>query len=188
MNSKKFLKNYLEDFSDLVRPDKYILEQLEEVIELLKVVHNSGRKTIIAGNGGSAAMASHFSVDLTKNAKIRCVNFNEADLITCFANDYGYDRWVEKAVEFYGDEGDLLIVISSSGSSENMLRAVKVAKNRNFKAIITLSGFDENNPLRKLGDINLWVNSKAYNFVENIHQVWLLAMVDLIIGSREYSA
>jgi len=188
VNSKKFLKNYLEDFSDLVRPDKYILEQLEAVIELLKVVHNSGRKTIIAGNGGSAAMASHFSVDLTKNAKIRCINFNEADLITCFANDYGYDRWVEKAVEFYGDEGDLLIVISSSGSSENMLRAVKAAKNRNFKAIITLSGFDENNPLRKLGDINLWVNSKAYNFVENIHQVWLLSMVDLIIGSREYSA
>ena len=188
MSAEEFLKNYLSNFSELVRPGDDIISDLVQIRDTIIAANNNGCKTIIVGNGGSSAIASHFSVDLTKNAKIRCINFNEADLITCFANDYGYDRWVEKAVEFYGDEGDLLIVISSSGSSENMLRAVKAAKNRNFKAIITLSGFDENNPLRKLGDINLWVNSKAYNFVENIHQVWLLSMVDLIIGSREYSA
>jgi len=188
MNTKKFLKNYLEDFSDLVRPDEYILEQLEEVAGLLRVVHNSGRKTIIAGNGGSAAIASHFSVDLTKNADVRCVNFNESDLITCFSNDYGYDRWVEKAIDFYGDEGDLLIVISSSGSSKNILNAVNAARKKNFKAVVTFSGFSKDNPLSKLGNVNLWVNSKAYNFIENTHQLWLLSMVDLIIGSREYSA
>ena len=91
-------------------------------------------------------------------------------------------------MDFYGDEGDLLIVISSSGSSKNMLNGVKAARKGNFKAVVTLSGFAEDNPLRQLGDINLWINSRAYNFVENIHQVWLLAIVDLIIGSREYSA
>ena len=146
------------------------------------------KKILIFGNGGSAAMASHFSVDLTKNAKLRCVNFNEADLITCFANDYGFDCWVEKAVEFYGDEGDLLIVISSSGCSENMVNGVRAARNQNFRAVVTFSGFEQGNPLYQLGDITLWVDSKAYNFVENMHQVWLLAMVDLIIGAREYSA
>jgi D-sedoheptulose 7-phosphate isomerase len=127
-------------------------------------------------------------VDLTKNTGIRCINFNESDLITCFANDYGFEHWVEKAIDFYGDAGDLLIVISSSGSSENMLNGVKAAREGNFQAVVTLSGFAEDNPLRLLGDINLWVDSKAYNFVENIHQVWLLSIVDLIIGKTNYSA
>ena len=188
MDSKKFLTTYLEDFSDLVMSKEETVEKLAEVADLLKNVNSAGKKTLIFGNGGSAAIASHFSVDLTKNAGLRCVNFNEADLITCFANDYGFDRWVEKAVDFYGDEGDLLIVISSSGSSKNMLNGVKAARNGNFQAVVTLSGFAENNPLSQLGDINLWINSRAYNFVENIHQIWLLAIVDLIIGNREYSA
>ena len=188
MDSKSFLKSYLNDFSVLVKPDKGIVDQLVKVADLIKTIYSEGNKTLIFGNGGSAAIASHFSVDLTKNAGLRCVNFNEADLITCFANDYGFEHWVEKAVDFYGDAGDLLIVISSSGSSKNMLNGVKAARNGNFRAVVTLSGFGENNPLRQLGDINLWINSRAYNFVENIHQIWLLAIVDLIIGNREYSA
>ena len=188
MDPKAFLTSYLNDFSNLVKPNKNIVHKLVEVADLLKDIHADGKKILIFGNGGSAAISSHFSVDLTKNAGLRCVNFNEADLITCFANDYGFERWVEKAVDFYGDAGDLLIVISSSGSSKNMLNGVKAARNGNFRAVITLSGFAENNPLQQLGDINLWINSRAYNFVENIHQVWLLAIVDLIIGNREYSA
>ena len=127
-------------------------------------------------------------MDITKNAGLRCVNFNEADLITCFANDYGFEHWVEKAVDFYGDSGDLLIVISSSGSSENMLNGVKAARNGKFRAVVTFSGFAKDNDLRQLGDINIWINSSAYNFVENIHQLWLLAIVDLIIGKTEYPA
>ena len=188
MDTKVFLKTYLNDFSDLVKPNENIIDQLEKIAYHLKTTRQDGKKILIFGNGGSAAIASHFSVDLTKNAGLRCFNCNEADLITCFANDYGFERWVEKAVDFYGDAGDLLIVISSSGCSENMLNGIKAARNRNFKTIVTLSGFDPDNPLRQLGDINLWIDSKAYNFVENIHQVWLLAIVDLIIGSREYSA
>ena len=188
IDPKTFLTKYLDDFSERVKSDKGTVKKLTEVAALLQMVHSAGKKILIFGNGGSAAIASHFSVDLTKNAKMRCVNFNEADLITCFSNDYGYERWVEKAIDFYGDEGDLLIVISSSGSSKNMLNGVKAARKRNFKAVITFSGFSGDNPLRKLGDVNLWIDSKAYNFVENIHQIWLLAMVDMIIGNREYSA
>ena len=188
MNSKEFLTLYLKDFSELVKPDEKIINQLEKIADLIKAINSKGNKILIFGNGGSAAISSHFSVDLTKNAGVRCVNCNEADLITCFSNDYGYERWVEKAVDFYGDEGDLLIVISSSGSSKNMLNGVKAARNGNFNAVVTFTGFAEENPLRQLGNINLWVDSKAYNFIENIHQVWLLAIVDQIIGSREYSA
>ena len=188
MDSKEFLTSYLDDFSELIKPDKNIIDQLGKVADLLKTVHDHDKKTLIFGNGGSAAIVSHFSVDLTKNAGIRCVNFNEADLITCFANDYGYERWVEKAVDFYGNEGDNLIVISSSGSSRNMLNGIKAARDKKFNSVVTLSGFKKDNPLRQLGDVNLWIDSQAYNFVENIHQVWLLSLVDLIIGSREYSA
>lgn len=188
MDKNKFLIAYLDDFSELVKSNKVTVDQLEKVANLLIDVHQQNKKALIFGNGGSAAISSHFSVDLTKNAGVRCANFNEADLITCFANDYGFERWVEKAVDFYGDEGDMLIVISSSGSSKNMLNGVKAARTGKFKAVITLSGFDTDNPLRQLGDINLWVESRAYNFVENIHQIWLLAIVDLIIGDREYSA
>ena len=104
-------------------------------------------------------------------AGMRCVNINETDIITSFANDYGFEHWVGKVDDFYSDAGDLIIVISSCGSSKNMLNGVKAPRNRNFKTVITLSGFAEDNPLCQLGDINLWQNSRAYNFVENIHQV-----------------
>ncbi len=188
MDPKDFLTAYLNDFSNLIKPDENIVHQLAEVADLLKTVHSQMNKTLIFGNGGSASIASHFSVDLTKNAKLRCVNYNEADLITCFSNDYGFERWVEKTVDFYGDEGDVLIAVSSSGSSMNMLNGCEAAKRKKFSSVITLSGFEPDNPLRQLGDVNLWVDSKAYNFVENIHQIWLMAIVDLILGSREYPA
>ena len=160
---------------------------LNQAIEMIKITNQNGGKTIIVGNGGSAATASHVSVDLTKNANIRAVNFNEADLLTCFSNDYGYDRWVEKAIEFYADTGDLIILISSSGTSKNIINGGRKAKGMGLK-VITFSGFNADNSLRQLGDINLWVNSKAYNIIEMTHTIWLVAMVDKIIGNMEYSA
>ncbi len=142
---------------------------------------------MIFGNGGSAAIASHFSVDLTKNAKIKCTNYNESDLITCFSNDFGYERWVEKTLEYYGEEGDNLILISAGGNSHNMINGAKKAKEKKINKIITFTGNEKNNDLSKFGDINFWVNSKAYNHIENVHQILLLSLVDLIIGKSEYS-
>ena len=184
---KEFIQNYLNEFANLISPKSEIISLLIQVKDALVASSEDGKKAIIAGNGGSAAIASHISVDLTKNAGIRCINFNEADLITCFANDFGYERWVEKAVEFYGDEGDVFLAISSSGSSENILNACGAAQEKKFSKVITLSGMNSENPLREIGDINLWVNSKAYNHIESIHQFWLLAVVDMIIGKTEYS-
>jgi D-sedoheptulose 7-phosphate isomerase len=185
MSEKNFLKNYFKDLSDLLINENF-LDDLIQVKKILLNTHNAGKKTMIFGNGGSAAIASHFSVDLTKNAKIRCTNYNESDLITCFANDYGYERWVEKAVDFYGDENDSLILISSSGNSPNMINAANFAKKNKIKSIITFSGNKDGNKLQKLGDINFWVNSSSYNHIENIHQILLLSIVDLIIGKSEY--
>ena len=185
MSDKSFLKNYFQSLKNLIDTDKYN-EDLVNVKNILKSTHEQGKKTMIFGNGGSAAIASHFSVDLTKNARVRCSNYNESDLLTCFSNDYGYEQWVAKTIEFYGDEGDSVILISSGGNSENMINGAKSARQKKIKNIITFTGNDKNNKLNKLGDINFWVDSKAYNHVENIHQMLLLSLVDLIIGKTEY--
>ena len=140
---------------------------------------------MIMGNGGSAAIASHVAVDFTKNAGIRMVNFNEADLITCLTNDYGYEHWMSKAIELYGDDRDQVILISSSGNSPNVVNAAKTAKNKRYQ-VITFTGFDEDNPLKFNGELNFWVNSRAYNVVEMIHHIWLLAVCDYVIGKAEY--
>ena len=186
MSEIDFINKYLEDFSSLLKPNKDIVTKIIHARDVMVDVQKNNNKIMIFGNGGSAAIASHVSVDLTKNANVRCTNYNEADLITCFANDYGYERWIEKAVDFYADKNDVLILISSSGKSKNMINACKSARKKEFSKIITFTGHDKGNPLSKLGDINFWINSKAYNFVENIHQVWLLTICDLIIGKREY--
>ena len=156
---------------------------LDAAVDLLKDTSADGGKVIFFGNGGSAAMASHVAVDLTKNAGIRSINFNESDLITCFANDYGYEEWMKKSIEFYADPKDLVVLISSSGASQNVINAGKHAKESELK-VITFSGFKADNPLRALGDLNFWVDNGEYNIVEMTHHVWLLAIVDRIIASR----
>jgi len=183
----KFIDNYFNDYN------KLLLSNFDEVKKKLILVKKNflqikknKKKIIIFGNGGSAAISSHFSVDMTKNANIRCINFNEPDLITCFSNDFGYDNWLSNSIKFYGDKGDILIAISSSGKSKNIINGCVAAKKKKFSKIITLTGHSINNPVMKKGDINLWINSKAYNFIENIHQFWLLLLVDLVIGKTEY--
>ena len=119
-----------------------------------------------------------FATDLTKFARVRGVVCNESNLITCLANDYGFENWIKKSIDFYGDKGDCLIIISSSGQSKNIINACIQAKKNKFSSIITLTGFKKNNPVKKLGNINLWINSTSYNYVENIHQILLLSIVD----------
>jgi D-sedoheptulose 7-phosphate isomerase len=177
-----FFEYYFDKISNSIKNVDTLL--LEEGARLIHNACERGGKTIIAGNGGSAALASHVSVDLTKSVGIRAINFNEADLITCFANDYGYEKWLEKAVEFYADVDDVLILISSSGVSRNILNGALKGRELGLK-IITLSGFRSDNPLKQLGDINLWVDSSEYNVVEITHSVWLLAVVDKLMGSTQ---
>tara|TARA_B100001059_G_C17821243_1_gene578435 strand:- start:487 stop:1065 length:579 start_codon:yes stop_codon:yes gene_type:complete len=181
---------WLEDYFDLYKKslfDNKIFESLTMLSNEWQKTSSEGRKVIFMGNGGSAAMASHCAVDLSKNADIRAVNFNEADLITCLANDYGYENWMSAALGMYADKSDHVVLISSSGSSPNIINAAKKAKKMGVY-ISTFSGFKPNNPLRSSGDLNFYVNSEAYNIVEMTHHIWILAAVDKIIGSAFYSA
>jgi len=189
MNNKQNSRQWLIDYFNLYRKFDYNdqLDKLVELKELWVKTNSINKKIIFCGNGGSAAMASHCAVDLTKNAGIRAINFNEADLITCFANDFGYENWISSALKFYAEKNDVVVLISSSGRSQNIINAAEYAKNNDIN-IVTFSGFDDDNPLKTLGDINFWVDSHAYNIVEMTHHIWLLAIVDMIIGNSEYSA
>lgn len=182
----RFLAQYFDRYREALFGTD-VTNQLIELKDLMQATSRAGKKVIIAGNGGSAAIAAHCATDLSKNAKIRCVSFNEASLITCLANDFGYDRWVEAALKMYADDGDLVVLISSSGKSLNMVQAADYAKARVFR-VVTFTGFAHNNPLSLRGDLNFWVDSCAYNIVENTHQIWLLAACDLLIGAAEYPA
>ena len=180
-----FYKNIFDEINYLLTQTDLIA--LEKIRRLIISSNNKNKKVILLGNGGSASIASHVSVDLTKNANTRSINFNEADLLTCFSNDYGYEKVFSKCLEFYANKGDVVGIISSSGKSKNLIEAAKICKSKKI-LLFTLTGFLKSNPLKKMGDANLWVDSKSYNIIENIHQIWLLSIVDKIIGKTEYPA
>ena len=177
MINKKFFTNYYLELSNLLMTVDF--EALNNLSDAIKNAHQQGNKIILAGNGGSASIASHASVDLTKSSKIRAINFNEPNLITCFANDFGYEHWISQGLIAFADKGDLIILISSSGQSKNMINGAKTARELGCK-IVTFSGFLENNPLKQLGHINFYVNSTSYNYVEMAHYIWLLSSIDLV--------
>ncbi len=185
IKNSAFLNSFFKDTSKHLKTNQVLIRDLVKLADVLLACSATHNKAIIAGNGASASISSHVSIDLTKGAEIKCINFNEPNLITCFANDYGYEHWVEKGILAYGDPGDVFIAISSSGQSKNILNGCHAARKSNFRSVVTLSGFSESNPLRRLGDLNFWVDSSIYNVVENIHQIWLLSVVELIIHNRK---
>ena len=185
-NLKEWLAKYLDRYRQSIL-ETDVADQLIQLKERFLGAHRAGKKNIFIGNGGSAAMASHCAVDFTKNAGVRCVNFNEADLITCFANDFGYEACFQKALEFYADPGDVVVLVSSSGRSPNILCAAEYARSKNL-FLATFTGFSLDNPLASLGQLNFCVPSRAYNVIEMTHHIWLLAVCDMIIGKAEYPA
>jgi D-sedoheptulose 7-phosphate isomerase len=128
----------------------------------------SSGKVMVIGNGGSAAIASHMQNDVCKAVGVRSLVFNEQPLLTALANDDGYEAIFETPVRLWAEPGDVLVAISSSGRSENILRAVQAATERCCE-VVTFSGFDENNPLRSMGSVNFHVASAVYGLVENVH-------------------
>ncbi len=154
---------------------------LARAIDIVRAQTGAGRKVIFIGNGGSAAIASHQAVDYWKNGGMRAVAFNDSSLLTCVSNDFGYAHVFEKPIEMFADAGDVLVAISSSGQSENILRGVEAARRARCR-VITLSGFQPDNPLRRLGEVNVWVPSDSYGHVEIAHLAICHSIVDTIMA------
>jgi len=152
-------------------------EELKSFILACVEIIKPARRVLFIGNGGSNAICSHMMEDYMKIAGKQTLSFSDPALITCFANDYGYEFALEKWVEFNFQEGDVLVAISSSGSSSNILNAVKM-HNQKGGITLTLSGFDAENPLSKMGDQNFVMTEKNYGIVETFHQVVLHAILD----------
>ena len=176
MQFQKFFKDYNKSIFDLL--DKFNTDLIDQSVMLIDKCRKQGGKVYIVGNGGSSSMASHVSVDFAKIAGVPSDTFNNANLITCFANDYGHDNWVSEAIKAYANEKDMLILISSSGTSNNIVNAASYCNDKNIP-LITLSGFKNDNPLSKLGNVNMHVESDSYNFIEMSHNIILVAIVDI---------
>ena len=176
MDYKKYYHNYTDTIFKLL--ENVDTNLIQASVNLIIKVQKNRSKIYIVGNGGSSSIASHVSVDFAKVARVNCSTFNNANLITCFANDYGYENWVVEAIKTYSSKRDLFILISSSGTSKNIVNAAQYCKKNNID-LITLSGFKKNNPLSQSGDVNFHVESEDYNFVEMAHHIILLSLVDI---------
>lgn len=177
---KDYFKEYLNEYREILLSQPYE-RQLIDLSNRLREFKGTKSKVIIVGNGASASIASHAATDFTQHAGIRCIALNDHNLITAFSNDYGYENWVVKALECYADEGDVVVLVSSSGRSRNIINAARYCKNRRI-VLITLSGFDEDNPLRLESDLSLWAPSRRYNVVETIHLFWILQIAASLEG------
>lgn len=158
-------------------------EGIERALGLIISVGSDSGKVMLIGNGGSAAIASHTQNDLCKAAGIRAIVFNEQPLLTALSNDLGYASVFERPIQLWAEKGDVLIAISSSGRSENILRAVQASFSRGCR-VITFSGFRRDNPLRQRGHLNFYVPRETYGYVEIAHMALTHFLTDRAMELR----
>ena len=132
------------------------------------------------GNGGSSAIASHMTADFMKNGGMNTYSLYDNAVTTCMGNDYGYEYIFSRPMEFLVREGDLVVAISSSGNSENIVNAIEIARIKKA-TVITLTGFQPQNRAKQMGDINVYVPCEKYGMVESIHNLILQQVADLIM-------
>ena len=156
-------------------------------MQILAQVRESNDSAYVIGNGGSAGVASHTVNDLVNVAKLRAFTLHDPSLLTCMTNDYGYENAFARILTQIAKPKDVLIAISSSGNSRNISNAAVQAVDSGM-FVITLSGFAKDNPLRSLGDINVWLDSCDYGLVEIGHQFILHNLSDRFgAGGNEMS-
>lgn len=139
-----------------------------------------GLQLFFIGNGGSSAIASHMTADYMKNGGMNTYSLYDSAVTTCMGNDYGYEFVFSKPLDFLLREDDLLVAISSSGNSQNIINAINVAKKKKAK-VITFTGFKPDNKVKQMGDINVYVPCEKYGMVESIHNMILQQIVDEIM-------
>lgn len=154
-------------------------------VDVFRAVRDAGGLVYFIGNGGSAGIAMHMTADFLKNGKMRTVSMYNPATLTCLGNDFGIECIFSKQLELLARPDDLLVAISSSGNSPNILRGIETAKEKGCK-VITLTGFREDNKARQIGDFNVYVPSMEYGIVESVHNIILQQVVDILMdGDKE---
>jgi len=147
-------------------------DAVSQWVAMTRTAHDAGGQLYIIGNGGSAGMASHMAADACKNGHLRALSFSDVALLTATANDLSYEQVFSLPLERLARPGDLLIAISSSGNSPNIVRALESSRTMGLRAV-TLTGMDGGNRARTLGDLNFYVPLSRYGWTESAHQVIL---------------
>lgn len=168
----KHWSQYQTEFANYFSSDE-VKNSAKKATELLR----SSNRVFFTGNGGSNSICSHMMEDYMKMAGKHTMSFTDAAMITCYANDYGWEKAMEEWIKAQFLPGDLLIAISSSGESKNILNATRKAKEMKGK-VITLSGFNKDNSLSKLGDVNIVIPVRSFGIVENFHSMILHIILD----------
>lgn len=168
------LKNYTSNIKDCL--DSLPFDRLEKLVELMREKIGTGNRIIIFGNGGSASTASHFVCDLAKGVftgggpRIKALSLNDCiPLMTAWANDEGYDKVFAEPLANYMEKGDLVMGISASGNSPNVLRAIEYA-NKNGAVTVGLVG-KGGGSLAEIAQLAIVVRSDSYEEVEDIHMI-----------------
>lgn len=189
MYSQKYLQAMsaaLQQTEATLEKEKTDLESaLARAVELLKAVQSSGGTQFLFGNGASAAFAEHMALDWTKNGGVRSQYPSSSVLLTALANDISFQDSFATYLNRFANPGDLVVTISSSGNSENIIRAITAARQMECK-VITLSGLKPDNASRRLGDVNFYVPARTYGIVECAHQVLLHMLIDSFMGIEEW--
>lgn len=151
----------------------------QQLIRLLNMHRNTSGTIYMIGNGGSSAVVSHILTDFINVCKLRAAVLNDPALITCMSNDFGYENAYQQVISTVFRQHDILIAVSSSGKSPNICNAAKAVKKQGG-TVITFSGFQNDNPLRQLGDLNFWLDCADYGLVEIGHLFLLHNLADRI--------
>jgi len=168
---------FFDDIISYIPPNNEIFSQLSTLKDWAEIA----QRVLIVGNGGSSAIASHVAEDWTKICKVPTTTLHDPALMSCFANDYGWDNWVAKAISYTNWKigQNLGIFISSSGNSVNIINGAKKFKELG-QIVITFSGFEKDNPLSTIGHLNFHVSSTNYNVIELTHELWLLSLCEIM--------
>ena len=179
-----FIRNNFSETSRLI--DSFLKSDdnnlnLEKAIKLIAEKHKNGYKGLVCGNGGSACDAMHYAEELTgrfrKDRKaLPAISLTDASHITCVGNDYGFEYIFSRGVEAFGCENDYLIAISTSGNSQNVIKAVEVAKERNMLTIGLLG--KDGGLLKDMVDFCFVVKAETSDRIQEVHILILHTLIE----------
>jgi len=189
----KYFKNYINQINTVLNKTIVTINKNKELTpnkglkhwcDLTSQLKKKNKTMYLIGNGASAMMASHMAADASKNGQFRSHAFNDPALMTAVSNDIAYEECFAVPLQRFANAGDILVTISSSGNSSNIIKAIEVARKLKLN-VITLSGMKADNRSRQMGDINFYVPAKTYGIVECSHQILLHCWLDKLMDECE---